>query len=426
MEPSHFGQPTSLIGVPLDGPGLGAKVRTLLFERRFKVCLSQMKEQYPISRNEVLMTASLRVQTELLAENRSGLSSHPTGTILPAKPKPVFISIKPSYVEALQALGYSESEAHFLYIVATHSGYFAARQFLAFTSGHWGKRTTTFWSKLHAKKHARTEYFPMNGKAYHVYSPKLYRQIGRENLRNRREHEFEYVQRRIGILDFVLSHPECRYLETEPEKLSYFCDQLKIPNHFLPSKIYYGQKTSQPTVRYFVDKFPMFFGIDSFSCSPVVTFPYLQGSEASLTEFVHHLKGYLPLFRQLSEFRFLCLARVDAHFEKAKELFNSVVTIPLGSDVSAELCRYFQICKAWDFRQYRAVTDADLIFRNEAKARFVGQRFEHLYRGWKAGRVTQDDIRQEFGGVSHPVTAHFATELLRRVGATEGDRDAKG
>ena len=49
--------------------------------------------------------------------------------------------------------------------------------------------------------------------------------------------------------------------------------------------------------------------------------------------------------------------------------------------------------------------DGDLIFRNQAKTRFVGERFEHLYRGWKAGRVTQADIRQEFGGTNRPVIA---------------------
>jgi hypothetical protein len=339
------------------------------------------------------MPAPLQAQTELFSEGHAGLSSHAPSRPVSAKPNPIFVNIKPSYLEALQALGYSESEAHFLYVVATHSGYFVARQFLAFTCGHWGKRATAFWHKLHTKKHARTEYFPMNGKVYHVFSRRLYRQIGRENLRNRREHEFEYIQRRIGMLDFVLSHLECQYLETEPEKVSYFCNQLRVPTHFLPSKIYFGQKTSQPTVRYFVDKFSMFFEDDPSSSSPVVTFTYLQGPEASLTEFVHHLQAYLPLFRQLSEFRFIYLAQVDSHFEKAKELFDSTVTIPLGSDASAELCRYFQIRKAWDLRQYRAVTEGDLIFRNQAKTRFVGERFEHLYRGWKAGRVTEADLR---------------------------------
>src|SRR6266704_5795462 len=371
------------------------------------------------------MTAPLLIQTKAFGGSRVATSTQPPRATPISPPDKVYMNIEPSHLEALQALGYTESEARFLYIVATHSGYFAARQFLAFTSGHWGKRTTTFWGKLHAKKHARTEYFPMSGKVYHVFSRRLYGQIGRENLRNRREHELEYVQRRIGILDFVLSHPEYKYLETEPNKVSYFCDQLKVPTHFLPAKIYYGQKTYQPTVRYFVDKFPMFFGSDAPSPLPVVTFTYLQGAEASLTEFVHHLRVYLPLFRQLSEFRFLYLARVDSHFDKAKELFDSVVTIPLGSDVSAELCRYFQIRKAWDLKRYASVTEGDLIFRNQAKARFAGERFEHLYRGWKAGRLTEADVRQEFGEANHPVTAHFGTELLRRIGALEPEAQGR-
>jgi len=329
------------------------------------------------------MTAPLQTPTEQFAGGRLATSAQPPRTAPTSSPDKLYMNIKPSHLEALQALGYTESEARFLYIVATHSGYFAARQFLAFTSGHWGKRTTTFWGKLHTKKHARTEYFPMSGKVYYVFSRRLYGQIGRENLRNRREHEIEYIQRRIGMLDFVLSHPEYKYLETEPEKVSYFCDQLKVTTHFLPAKIYYGQKTSQPNIRYFVDKFPMFFDSDTSSPSPAVTFTYIQGPEASLTEFVHHLQAYLPLFR-LSAFRFLYLARVDSHFEKAKELFNSTAAIPLGSDTSAELCRYFQIRKAWDLCRYTSLTEADLIFRNQANTRFAGERFEHLYAHGKS------------------------------------------
>jgi len=334
------------------------------------------------------------------------------------------MNIAPVHLDALKTLGYTEAEARFLYIVASHSGYFAARQFLAFANAHWGERTTTFWNKLHTKKHARTEHFPKNGIVHHLFSRRLYRQIDRENIRNRRQHEVEYIHRRIGILDFVLSYPQYKYLETEPEKVSFFCDQLKISRHFLPSKIYHGHRTSQPTVRYFVDKFPMFLRGDD--PSTVVTFTYLQGPEASLREFVHHLEVYLPLFRQLSEFRVLYLARVDSHFEKAKELFNSLVAVPLGSDASADLLRYFQIRKAWDLGRYASLTDADLIFRNQAKARFTGQRFEHLYRGWKVGRVSESNILQEFGGSQHHATVHFVTEPLRRLGVATQEREGKG
>ena len=49
--------------------------------------------------------------------------------------------------------------------------------------------------------------------------------------------------------------------------------------------------------------------------------------------------------------------------------------------------RYFQIRKTWDLGRYTSLSEADLIFRNQAKTRFAGQRFEHLYRGME-GRTS--------------------------------------
>src|SRR6266404_7415275 len=168
------------------------------------------------------------------------------------------MSIAPVHIDALKALGYTQAEARFLYLVATHSGYLVARQFLAFANAHWGERTTSFWNKLQIQKHARTERFPKSGVVYHLFSRRLYRQIDRENIRNRREHEIEYVQRRIGILDFVFLNQGYQYLETEPDKVRFFCGTLNIQKHCLPAKLYLGRKTSSTSVRYFVDKFPMF------------------------------------------------------------------------------------------------------------------------------------------------------------------------
>ena len=44
------------------------------------------------------------------------------------------MNIPEKHVALLMELGYTEPEARFLYIVATHSGYFILRQFLNFTS----------------------------------------------------------------------------------------------------------------------------------------------------------------------------------------------------------------------------------------------------------------------------------------------------
>ena len=242
------------------------------------------------------------------------------------------MNIAPAHLDALQALGYTETETRFLYIVATHSGYFTARQFLAFTGAHWGKRTTTFWSKLETKRHARMECFPKSGVVYHLFARRLYRQIEKENLRNRREHEFDFIKRRIAILDFVLLNQGYQYLETEPEKVRFFCGTLNIQKHYLPARLYLGSKTPSTSVRHFVDKFPMFF----ISPSPVVTFTYVHEGAAAFTDFVRHLETYLPLFRQLSEFRLVYASRTDSHFEKAAEIFNSLVKIPLESDIAGD------------------------------------------------------------------------------------------
>lgn len=317
-------------------------------------------------------------------------------------------------VAAIQALGYSEPEARFLYLVATHSGYFVARQFLGFTGAQWGKRTTLFWTKLQASQHAQVYRFAQGGTVYHVFSRKIYRQIGHEHLRNRREHEYEYVRTRIAMLDFVLSNLCYRYLETEQDKVAYFCSELLVAAHHLPSKSYAGRYTPRPTVRYFVDRTPLFFL--SAPAPQVLTFTYIQGPEANLTGFTHHLQTYLPLFRELFQFRFLFVARSDTHFAKAAELFRDLVTIPLESNPAADLLRYFRIRKTWDMAQYASVSEGDLIFRNLARERFGGSRFEHFYRAWKVGRVSEQQIRTEFQGSDRPHVIEFGTQLLLSIG----------
>jgi len=318
------------------------------------------------------------------------------------------MNIARSHLDALEAFAYTEAEARFLYIVATHSGYFVARQFLAFQGAHWGKRTTVFWSKLNRQEHAQAELFPKTGTIYHLFSRRLYRQIEKENLRTRRAHELDFIRRRIAILDFVLANQQYDYLETEPEKVSYFCNRLTIESRFLPARLSLGQNTPRSSVRYFVDKFPMFFA----SPSPVVTFTYFPEGTAGFSDFVLHLQAYLPLFRQLSEFRVLYVSRSDTAFESASEIFDSLVRIPPESDITEDVLRYFRIRKAWDEKQYETVTDAELIFRNQARGRFKGEIFEGLYRGWKTGLVSDAAIRERLGVNDRKHSVAFGTAKL--------------
>jgi predicted DNA-binding transcriptional regulator AlpA len=70
----------------------------------------------------------------------------------------------------LSSLGYTEDEARFLYVVATHSGYFSMRQFLQFTGTKSGDKSMTFSRKLLGKGHATARSFLRNGLVYHLFS----------------------------------------------------------------------------------------------------------------------------------------------------------------------------------------------------------------------------------------------------------------
>src|SRR5215471_19759449 len=164
-----------------------------------------------------------------------------------------------SSIDNLRGLGYTEDEARFLYLVATHSGYFSTRQYLAFTSAKSGAKSMAFTQKLLGRGHARAHLVLRNGRIYHLYSRLLYRAMARENLRNRHEHSVDHIRIKLAILDFVLAHLDYRYLETEAEKVHYFCKELGIERSVLPAKRYAGAIREKTTDRYFVDKFPMFF-----------------------------------------------------------------------------------------------------------------------------------------------------------------------
>jgi hypothetical protein len=98
------------------------------------------------------------------------------------------MEFRKSSIENLRSLGYTQDEARFLYVVALHSGYFSARQYLTFTGAKTGEKSMAFTQKVLGKGHAAARLLLRNGRVYHLYSRLVYRAIGREHLRNRREH----------------------------------------------------------------------------------------------------------------------------------------------------------------------------------------------------------------------------------------------
>ena len=140
----------------------------------------------------------------------------------------------------LRSFGYTEVESSFLYLVATHSGYFTVRQFLDFAHAKSGKRNAQLIEKLFSEGHATSQRYRRRSCVYHLHSRALYDAIDKGELRNRRNHEIRHIRARLLAFDYILAHPEDDYFETAEAKRRYFVETLKVPEGI------FTQGTDQP------------------------------------------------------------------------------------------------------------------------------------------------------------------------------------
>lgn len=321
------------------------------------------------------------------------------------------MEFRKSSIENLRSLGYTQDEARFLYLVAMHSGYFSARQYLTFTGAKSGERSKAFTQKVLGKGHAAARMLLRNGRVYHLFSRLVYRAISREHLRNRREHSVQHMRTKLAILDFVLGHLDYRFLETEDDKVAYFCSDLGIARFVLPTKHYCGAIPHMTTARHFVDKFPMFFSPDS-SSPPVVTFSFVDPGLLSLASFDTHLFAYGSLFSALPQVQLVYIATRPTHFEAARELFEVTAPRVTNPDPGVEGLRYFHYRRYWENKEYAKLDAEQVEYLKDAKDRYQDPRIEALYRPWLLGQIPVNAVTEEFRRLAPRRKVLFLTELV--------------
>jgi hypothetical protein len=314
-------------------------------------------------------------------------------------------------IENLRGFGYTGDEARFLYLVATHSGYFSARQYLTFTGAKSGEKSMAFTQRILGKGHGAARLLLRNGRVYHLFSRLLYRAIGRENLRNRREHSVEHIRTKLAVLDFVLAHLDYSYLETETEKVDYFCRKLSLSRTLLPSKRYKGAIREKTTDRYFVDKFPLFLASES-SSPPVATFSFVDPGLLSLASFETHLFAYSSLFSAVPQVNFVYIATRRTRFAAARELFLAMAPRTMGLDPGVEGLRYFHYRHMWETKQYARLNAEQIEFLNEASRRFDDALTDMRYQQWLHGQITAGAVSDEFRRLALRREVSFRTELV--------------
>jgi hypothetical protein len=219
------------------------------------------------------------------------------------------------------------------------------------------------------------------------------------------------MRTKLAILDFVLAHPDYRYLGTEAEKVDYFCRKLGISRALLPAKRYSGAIRQKTTDRYFVDKFPLFFVPES-SSPPVVTFSFVDPGLMTLASFETHLLAYGSLFSALPSLCFVYIATRPTQFESARKLFLAMRNKAPNTDPGEEVFRYFTVRKLWEAEQYGKLNNDDIQFLNRAAKRFDDAPTDIRYHQWVLGRVSSDAVRAEFRELAPRQEVFFTTALV--------------
>ena len=224
--------------------------------------------------------------------------------------------------------------------------------------------------KLIATGHCRT--FPFAGRiaVYHLHSKVIYRTIGHPDLRSRRPHGLDYIRTRLLSLDFVIRNPQNTYLSTEQKKLEYFAQYCRIPTPDLPGKTRYrSSKGEAVTMRYFVDKFPLF-----LSPTAVVHFTFVSaGAWPQLEIFRSHLGLYGRLSRALGKVRLVYIHQSPLRISEAEACFHAM--LKSGGERQFEdeaLTRYFELRHAWERKQYQKVDPKELLYLSQSRKKYAG------------------------------------------------------
>jgi len=282
--------------------------------------------------------------------------------------------------------GYTERESQFLYVVATFSGNFLRRHFNQFTRTARGKADDDFLKRAIASGHVREIPFKQNNYCrYHLCGRQIYGAIDKENSSHRKEARHTKAIQKLRILEFVLDNLNEDYLEEESDRVQFFTGQKNISRDLLPSKTYEAKHGSQTTIRYFVDKSPMFMDGTENGSGPIPVFTYFENEYESVTSFPSHLGSYKPLLKALEgQYRLVYVSNFPKNFDRAQAQFQAVLT-GQSQMHNPGLLSYFKLRKLWEAKELDKLSAKDFAALNQAEKKFAGPEHDQLYRRWLNG-----------------------------------------
>ena len=138
----------------------------------------------------------------------------------------------------LEPLGWTGRKTEWIALACLHGGgLFTQAQFcFHIRMNRW--QALRFVQALVAKRSAAEDSL-QEWNVCRIFSRRIYRALGTEDIRHRRVASAEILLRRLLALDYVLEHPGLPWLPTEPEKVRAF-EPLGIERRHLRLLVYRG------------------------------------------------------------------------------------------------------------------------------------------------------------------------------------------
>ena len=282
--------------------------------------------------------------------------------------------------KALEQFGWRGREAEWIALVCLHSGVFTRAQFCFYFNAR-RDRAHRFVQALVDQRfavEADRPIFSGGALACRIFSKKIYRALGAEDIRHRKDSGVEILWRRLLSLDYVLEHPGLPWLPTEPEKVGCF-EALGLDLRLLPHREYRSKKGT-PQRRYFALKFPV--AVDA----ETATFAYVDPGHETDRSIRSWGGAHKRLWGALRD----------------KGLRVQVVAIG---------------------RDHRAATLAKTVLQSWANGAAKGNRADpwaaqEIERIEQAIRAKDQDILRKYGGLNHAIHRHATLKKLPTVTAT--------
>ncbi len=158
-------------------------------------------------------------------------------------------------LRSLGAPGWTGRDAEWLALVCLHGGVFLRQQYLAFL-GQWHPELARRFVRRCGKAAVEERWNASGLKLCRIVDRELYRELGVDRLRPRRDATPPVALRRLLSLDHVIDHLDAPWLPTDGEKVAAFT-AVGVPKDLWPGRVYAGTDGSRR--RHFVHRLPLAF-----------------------------------------------------------------------------------------------------------------------------------------------------------------------